>query len=284
MAPPSPSDNEADFNSASFWRAPIAPLQQVTSGVPPQAAAFGSSVLAAAKEATAERCMINPPPRPGFEHLASKPIPAEEMTTETITTILRNFEHAWKARNGRALTLADAKDLPEQILALYDQIGKRLHPEELAAANRKLEERYAEAAAARAAEEAKRKDAEAARAREWQEFEANQQAAWSSAVVAARDQREEAAVSVGLDASGATRSLSGAATWVKPEEQPKAGGPTREEYLSAALDEFGLAEVDPSALTEEERRQEASEWGRKGGAAADEAARREAWTTRNNCE
>jgi len=284
---PSPSENEEDFNSAQFWRAPIAPLQQAPTAtstppciVPTEAKAFGSSVLAAAKDAAAKQTMINPPPRPGFEHLAAKPIPVEEMTTGTITTILHNFERAWRARNGRALTLADAKELPEQILALYDQIGKRLTPEERAAANRKLEQRHAEATAARSAEEAKHKAAEAARAKEWQSFEASKETAWSSAVVAAREQREEAAVSAGLDASGAVRSLSGAASWVKPDEHPKACGPTREAYLSAALDEFGLSQVDPNELTEEERRQEALEWGRRRGAAADEIAGREAWATK----
>ena len=50
----------------------------------------------------------------------------EELSTGEIKQRLEAFAASFRQRHGRAITLSDAKDLPVQIMALYDQLGRRL--------------------------------------------------------------------------------------------------------------------------------------------------------------
>lgn len=214
------SDSDEEYNAASFWRAPIGPAPEIDpSPAPAPAAAPSSSVQRPA-------VMINPAPRPGFEHIAPAPIAVEDLSTAEIKSKLQAFEANFKMNRGRPITLADAKELPDPILALYDQLGRRLNPAELARANEVYEARTAEAAT-KAAERAAAKEA---RAKEW---EAKKAEAWNSAKGSARSQREDDASRIGLDGPEV---LSGAASWIKVEETKVPTMPTREQYLQQVLD------------------------------------------------
>jgi len=191
------------------------------------------------------------------------------MSTAEIKEMLLAFETRWRAKYGCAVTLADQKDLPQQILALYDQIGRRLNPEERAAANALWETKKNAAKAEAEAAAAKRAAIEETRAKQWAEFDAHKNTLWKSAVGDARNQREAVAVEAGVSALD----LTGAATFVKPPDVERDSRPTREQYIQQACDERGLVLLDPTKLTEEEKDAEHAQWVKRGGAAADEAAR-----------
>ena len=141
------SDEEGNkYNEFNFFRAPVGPaptLQQVAPAAP---AAFSrtptSAAAAPSPQVDAGRApmvdpkpkpiLVQPPPRPGFEHLMPKPVPVEEMSTEDIKAMLTEFEKRWRSKYGRGISMADANQLPVQILALYDQMGRRLTPEQRA--------------------------------------------------------------------------------------------------------------------------------------------------------
>ena len=210
----------------------------------------------------------------GDNPLDPKLVPVEELSTAEVHAHLNRFRASFHKQHGRPIRESDSKDLPEQILALFDQVGRRLTPEQLEAANARLEaqrasdrEKAAQAAAERAA-------ALEARAHEWAAFEANKERLWRSAVGDAKDQRLEVAQAVGL---ARPESLSGAASLCKVDVAPPSAQPTREQFIEQALDLNGLRFVaDPK-----EAPGEADEWRRNGGDEADMAATREAWLAKN---
>jgi len=273
-----------DFNAAAYWRAPIgAPPEDVKPAPTVGLTADGIGLL---KEQAVQETMLR-------KELALKqerarkleqfllPIPPQDLSTEEIQEKLLGFQAQWWAHHRRKLTAEDAGNglVPTPVLALYDELGKRLTPEQVAADQelKKKREAAAKQAAAKteadvAALAAQRAAIEDARAKEWAEFHANKEAAWKSAASEAHDQRKEAA---GGGSFGA-RALSGAASFVKTESVQKSGGPTREEYLQQAMDDFGIRGEDEDHAAER-RREEEAQWARGGGADADAVARLEAW-------
>ena len=284
----SSDEDDTTMNQFNFFRAPIGPPPELEEPPPPPAprppapavstappaAAAPSAAPVHKQPSNAGPIMINPLPRPGFEHLATRPVPVDELPTDEIKRRLEDFAASFKKRHGRPIALSDAKDLPVQIMALYDQLGRRLSPEERAKTDELMATKKAEAAAAAAAKAAERDAFEAARAKRWAEFEENKDALWASASSEAKEQRVEAADEAGLDVSA----LAGAASFVKLDEgaMPTPSHPTREEYLQQALDAHGFKFV-PDGPSEEEKREEATAWARAGGADADDAARRDQW-------
>ena len=280
------SDEEEDFNSYNFFRAPIGPPPDLSEPDPPKskpeapapapfaaaAAAAPAAAPVAAPPATVKPVMINPIARPGFEHLAARPMPVEDMPTEEIKRRLEEFSGSFKKRHGRGIAPSDAKDLPVQILAMYDQIGRRLNPEERAKTEALQEAKAAQAAAAKEEAAAKEARLEAERQKRWAEFEANKTELWKSASSSAKEQRAEAAAEAGMDST----QLSGAASWVKLDDgyKPMASHPTRDEFLQQCIDELGYKFI-PDGPTEEERQEEAAAWRRAGGSDADDVAKRE---------
>lgn len=210
----------------------------------------------------------------GRDALDPKRVAVEDLSTEQVYDHLNHFRAAFHQRHGRPIRESDSKDLPEQILALFDQVGRRLNADERAKASARLEEQRVAEKEAAAAAEAKRLAARAARDEEWRAFEAQKEELWKSAVGEAKDQRVEVAQAVGLSSE---RSLSGAASFEKQERPSASSQPTtREEFVQQALDLNGLRFVPDAA----EEPHEAAEWASKGGAEADETARREAWEAR----
>ena len=306
----SDDSSTASFQSAAFWRAPIGPPPEVEPvkpsakslamsdevvsddhNKPTECAADNKSTLlnnvkqaaAEAEAETAKKSAAEAEAAARAKRVAEFwfPVPAEKMTYEQLTERLLEFQKQWWARYKRKITPEDeaAGLVPPPVQLLYNELGKRLSPEQLAKDQELKQERDAKAAeeAAKAAAEkeaaaAKRAEAEAARAKEWEEFEKNKEAAWTSAAAEAKDQR--------VDAAGSelgAMALSGAASWVKIDEPPKreGGAMTREEYIQGAMAEFGIVADD--AEEKEERRLEREKWKREGGRAADEAAKEEAW-------
>ena len=275
-----------DFNSFNFWKAPIdaAPiLSEATDDfcaddiAPPTFALNGPT----ANGAPPQQHMVTQDQIRKLDKML-KPIQVEEMSTADIQARLAEFEADFRKRHGRPIAFADTQELPKPVLDMYDQLGRRLSPEERALAQARLEARQsaemtakaqAEVEAAVAAE--KRAAAAAARAREWEAFEANKEAVWRSASSEAREQREEVAAEHGLSAS----SLTGASTWLKMDE-PGKREQSKEEMIEQFRLERGLS-ARREELTEEQRQREAAEWSAKGGAEADAFARQEAWTKQN---
>jgi hypothetical protein len=211
-----------------------------------------------------------------------KPMRIEDMSTADIQARLADFEADFRKRHGRPIALADAQDLPKPVLEMYDQLGRRLSPEERALAQARLEARQAAEMAVKAQAEAeaavaaeKRAASAGARAREWEAFEASKEAVWRAASSEAREQREEVAAEHGLSAS----SLTGASTWLKVDEPCGKREQSKEEMIEQFRLERGLS-ARREELTEEQRQCEAAEWSAKGGAEADALARQEAWTKR----
>ena len=275
-----------DFNSFNFWKAPIdaAPiLSEATDDfcaddIAPPTFALNDPT---ANGAPPQQHMVTQDQIRNFDKML-KPIPVEEMSTADIQARLAEFEADFRKRHGRPIALADTQDLPKPVLEMYDQLGRRLSPEEQIKALARLEARQsaemtakaqAEVEAAVAAE--KRAAAAAARAREWEAFEANKEAVWRAASSEAREQREEVAAEHGLSAS----SLTGASTWLKVDEPSGKREQSKEEMIEQFRLERGLS-ARREELTEEQRQREAAEWSAKGGAEADALARQEAWTRR----
>ena len=203
----------------------------------------------------------------GFEHLATRPVPVDELPTDEINR-LEDFAASFK-RHGRPIALG-RKDLRVQIA----RPTWAAQSEERAKTDLIMATKRDDAAAAAAAKAAERDAFEAARAKRWAEFEENKDALWASASSEAKEQRVEAADEAGLDVSA----LAGAASFVKLDEgaMPTPSLPTREEYLQQALDAHGF-KFGPDGPSEEEKREEATAWARAGGADADDAARRDQW-------
>jgi hypothetical protein len=213
--------------------------------------------------------------------------PFAEVPYEMLKERLLRFQTEWWQKHGRKVTPEDMATglVPGEVICMYNEIGKRLTPEQQAqdveqkaarearAAARKAEDEARQAAAAekRAEDEARLDAAAETREEEWAAFEANKEDEWTSAKAAAKDQRVEAA---GGSAIGA-HVLSGAASFVKPAEMATKTGPTWEEYVQQARDDFGLRDDDDDEASAQQA--EALRWARDGGAAADELAQREAW-------
>ena len=255
------------FAASSFWRTPVGPPPEL----PQPKVDEPSTVPAVAAEQ----------PRPASEaHATGSERPrtisqlrVSELTTDELKRRISEFEADFMSQNGRRVALTDAPRLPKEMLALYDQLGRRLNPEEVAKAQalwRSKEAAAKEAEAAAAREAARRASADEARAREWAEFEANQADMWKSAVSSARDQRSEVAEFAGI----AAHELSGAASMVRPPDVQKPSAPTRAEYIQQVLDSRGL--IVQEGPTQEEQEEEEARWA-KDGADADAVARAEAW-------
>ena len=284
----SPAPHDGDYNAFSFWRAPIEATPILSEVAPPPPPPPALSEDSAAPPSFA----LNEPTAGREQHVVTqdqirkldmmlKPMRIEGMSTADIQARLADFESDFRKRHGRPIALADAQELPRPVLEMYDQLGRRLSPEERAQAQTRLEARQAAETAAKAQAEAeaavaaeKRAASAGARAREWEAFEANKEAVWRAASSEAREQREEAAAEHGLSAS----SLTGASTWLKVDE-PGKREQSKEEMIEQFRLERGLS-ARREELTEEQRQRETAEWSAKGGAEADALARQEAWTKR----
>ena len=284
----SPAPHDGDYNAFSFWRAPIEATPILSEVAPPPPPPPALSEDSAAPPSFA----LNEPTAGREQHVVTqdqirkldmmlKPMRIEGMSTADIQARLADFESDFRKRHGRPIALADAQELPRPVLEMYDQLGRRLSPEERAQAQTRLEARQAAETAAKAQAEAeaavaaeKRAASAGARAREWEAFEANKEAVWRAASSEAREQREEAAAEHGLSAA----SLTGASTWLKVDE-PGKREQSKEEMIEQFRLERGLS-ARREELTEEQRQREAAEWSAKGGAEADALARQEAWTKR----
>jgi len=284
-----PAPNDGDYNAFSFWRAPIEATPTLSEVAPPPPPPPALSDDTAAPPSFA----LNEPTAGREQHVVTqdqirkldmmlKPMRIEDMSTADIQARLADFEADFRKRHGRPIALADAQELPKPVLEMYDQLGRRLSPEERALAQARLEARQAAEMAVKAQAEAeaavaaeKRAASAGARAREWEAFEANKEAVWRAASSEAREQREEVAAEHGLSAS----SLTGASTWLKVDE-PGKREQSKEEMIEQFRLERGLS-ARREELTEEQRQREAAEWSAKGGAEADAFARQEAWTKQN---
>ena len=275
-------DDTEGLSAAAFWRAPIGPPpEDVAAPVPAKKDLDGSRIVAEAATAAAEaaeREARKERERKVLEYLL--PMPIEEMSYDMLKERLTTFQHQWYARHGRRITPEDEKAgrVPIPVIMLYNELGKRLSPEQVAAdleASKARAAAEAEVAAKAAAEAetaaAAKAEAEAAvreaRDKEWAAFEASREDAWKSATMEAKDQRIDVAGKAGGLA------LSGAASFLKPDDCIKDSRPTLEEYVQQCREEFfGPQEEDNS-----EAIAEAEGWRRGGGAEADAIAFREAW-------
>jgi len=250
---PVDEEESEEFCAASFWRQPIGPPPPVTERQPvqqpasqPESRQPSSAPLPpplptpkAQQPPTAEQvaklnAKINPPRLPAA---------LSEMTLEEIKETLLGFQAEWYKMYRRPVQPSDTPQLPRQICELYDELGKRLSPEQVASDVERSKARKAaamELAAQRAAEAdaiAKREaEAAEARAKEWEEFEKNKEVAWRSAAAEAAEQRGEAAEVKGVSAL----SLTGASTFVKVDEGERDTRPTREQFIQSCKDDFGL--------------------------------------------
>jgi hypothetical protein len=237
---------EEEFNSAAFWRAPIGPLPELPSEPAPAPALAPAE--ASATVAPREKREQDREQEALLREQAQKlekftmPMKAADMTTEQVKETLLRFQAHWFSRHGRPVALSDARDgrLPRPVMELYDELGKRLSPEQLAhdqqraqAKAEAMKAQQAQREAQQQQEQQQRAAAQAARAQEWEVFEKNKDAAWKSAAAEAKDQREEVAGAGAL-------ALTGAASWVKLDDN-KSTGTTREEYLEQVRADFGLA-------------------------------------------
>lgn len=285
-------EDALDAHASNFWRQPnglppqIEPEQPQIKAEPEPSAppAKRDDRTALDRAGVGTDPAVADPDRAGRELMAQaaklekflKPQPVSEMKTEVLKELLHEWQADWYRRYGRKVTPDDAAAgrVPQSVLEMYDEVGKRLSPEEMAADKRRAadakaaEEEAHAAAAARAAQEARRRDeAEAERRARWAEFEAKKEEVWRSAAAEARDQREDVA-------GPAAHALTGASTWVRSEEAAPRSQPTKEEVLEDRDRAFGLAPPEgpsPAELREEQ------EYCARDGAAADRAAREEAW-------
>ena len=296
-AMPMDESDDDTFNDVSFWRAPV--------GLPPDQEAQSGPLTTKSVEAIISRPpaldhllmtqempshgqadklqQVMPtqemPSREQADKLSQVLLPkaVEEMTYDELKERLHDFQAQWWARYKRRITPDDERSglIPAPVLRMYGEIGKRLTPEQLAKdqeLKREREAAAAQAAAAAAAEAAalaaKHAEGREARAKEWAEFELNKETAWRAATTEAKDQRIEAAGD-----EICSNALTGAASWVKVDDQRQSSAPTREEYIRQAMDDFGISvEEDHAALAQEEQK-----WARARGAKADEAATQERW-------
>ena len=217
-------DEDTTMNQFTFCRAPIGPPPELEEPPPPlatrppapavstapPAAAAPSAAPVHKQPSNAGPIMINPLPRPGFEHLATRPVPVDELPTDEIKRRLEDFAASFKKR--RQPLHFRTQGLPVQIMAARPAGGSS--SEERAKTDELMATKKAEAAAAAAAKAAERDAFEAARAKRWAEFEENKDALWASASSEAKEQRVEAADEAGLDVSA----LAGAASFVKLDE------------------------------------------------------------------
>ena len=267
--PDDDDDEEEEFNAFAFWRAPL----------PPPAPPAPAEELPAPAQPTAEA----PPPR-ATHHVLSFSSVQTHLDVPPLGERLQRFEADWKAAHGGKLPAA--AEIPTEVADLYELYFSQ-RPQAAAAAAARARAR-AEDEATDAAQKAARA---AARAQEWSAFEESKGKAWSEARAQVWEQRAEV---VGGSADAA-RALSGAATFLKEEEAPPpAAG--REAYLQQMRDKLGIAqpqETDPDAEWAVTRRAggarggrdgaaefdaaERCAWAARGGAAADAAAREEAW-------
>lgn len=250
---PVDEEESEEFCAASFWRQPIGPpppvteqqsvpqpvapqpeTQQPSSTPPPQLPSHKEQQPPTEEQVAKLSAKINPPRLPAA---------LSEMTMEQIKETLLSFQAEWYKMYRRPVRPSDTPQLPQQICELYDELGKRLSPEQVAKDIEQSKARKAaavEQAAQRAAEAdaAAKRQAEAAeaRAKEWEEFEKNKDAAWKSAAAEAADQRDEAADAKGVSAL----SLTGASTFVKVDEIERDTRPTREQFIQSCKDDFGL--------------------------------------------
>ena len=272
--------SDGDFNSFNFWKAPIDAAPTLPEAIAAIAPPTFALIEPTANGAPPQQHMVTQHQIRKLDKML-KPMPVENMSTADIQARLAEFEADFRKRHGRRIALADTHELPKPVLEMYDQLGRRLSPEEREKAQARLEARQAAVMAAKAQAEAeaavadeKRAAAAAARAMEWETFQANKEAVWRAASSEAREQREEAAAEHGLSAS----SLTGASTWLKVDE-PGKREQSKEEMIEQFRLERGLS-ARREELTEEQRQREAAEWSAKGGAEADALARQEAWTKR----
>merc|ERR1719453_801427 len=166
-----------------------------------------------------------------------------DMSMEDIKAELLELQAAWFRQHCRPVKPSDAPALPQRVCQLYDELGRRLTPEQVAIDQAKAKARQsaeAELDSKRQAEAAevaaRRKAAEEARAKEWEEFEQNREAAWKAAKGEAEDQREEVAEGEGVSAIA----LTGASTFVKIDQGERDTRPTREQYIEQCKADFGL--------------------------------------------
>eukprot|EP00966_Prymnesium_polylepis_P230437 5332034-Prymnesium_polylepis.1 len=153
---------------------------------------------------------VKPPPAP--------PAPAERSLTERLRERIAEFEAAFAREHGRPPTPEDGPRLPKEVLQLYHEhtLSLQMSPEQTKQAVARLEAQ-AKARAEAAAKAAEATQArEAARKAEWEAWEARKEAAWAEAKTEARDQRSDAIAGAG--AAGDERALTGAASWVKPDD------------------------------------------------------------------
>ena len=202
---------------------------------------------------------------------------------------LERFEAGWKADHGGRLPTA--AEMPIEVADLYAQFFKN-NPHVAAAAAVSRAARTEADADERAVREARA----AARAAEWAEFEAGKKDAWTAARAGAWEQRTEAAGG----SAAAAAALSGAASLLYQEAPSGPAEMTSERYVQKMRDQFGLTNPDEHP---DERNPEAewaarrlaggarcgrdgaaefaaaerAEWAARGGAAADVAARADAW-------
>jgi len=279
----SASSDDEDFNSFNFWKAPIAvpPDAEAPPPPPPPAPTTSDERLPSFSLNEPAQYVVTVEQIRKLDKVL-KPTPVDQMSTADIQARLAEFEADFCQRHGRSVALSDVPQLPKPVLEMYDQLGRRLSPEDRAKAQERLEARQAAERAAQALAEAqataeaeKRAAAVAARAKEWEAFEANKEAAWRAAASAAREQREEVAAEHGLRAA----SLTGASTWLKVDEEPARQTQTKAEMIEQIRLERGLR-ARPDELTVELIQHEAAEWSAKGGAEADALAREEVCTAR----
>ena len=280
----------AAFN-ASFWRLPVGPPPVPAETVPaapkelpppPPAPAAAPKAEASADDASKQHQHTELQQQIKKLEKFLKPTSAEELPIDAIKARLAEFENDFAKRFGRRVTMADAPELPKPVLDLYDQLGRRLNPEERQKAEERLQakkdaaqEETREAAAAAAAEADRKAAAATAREQEWADFELNQESVWKAAASEAKEQREAVAHENGLSSG---RLLSGAATWKYEEVFKPEMNPTKEQYIEEARLARGLT-ARPGMQTEEEMEAEEAEWAAKGGDEADRVEREAAAPT-----
>lgn len=231
-------EEEERFNAA-FWRQPIA---QLPADNPSATAVEQPPVLREQVQPTQAQ----------IEKLNEKLVPqlllpaASEMAMEQIKEELLSFQASWFQQHGRPVKPSDTPELPRRVCELYDELGRRLTPEQVAIDQAKATARAtaeADLVAKREAEvtkaAARHEAAKQARAKEWEEFETSKDQLWKAAKAEAEDQREEVASGEGVSAIA----LTGASTFVKIDEGMKDTRPTREQYIEQCMSDFGLVSL-----------------------------------------
>lgn len=257
----SESDEEERFN-ASFWRTPIGPPPELEPTPAPSVALSHDERSANSLQQEQDnhpkhreqqqKPMQEQPTSEQIRKLNEKLVPQmllptpSEMTIEHVKEELLAFQASWYKQHHRPVKPSDTPALPRRIAELYDELGRRLTPEQVAADQAKAKARQVaedECAAKREAEvaaaAAQRKAIAEARAKEWEEFEKNKEAAWRAAKGEAEDQREEVADEKGVSSIA----LTGASTFVKIDQGEKDTRLTSEQYIEQCKADFGLLEM-----------------------------------------